>query len=213
MQKVSIFCTGNDHLHAFHAPIKIVQIGWGHHVNFCVWENRPLLLAKVVDGQYPSNIEWSAWYEQGDSFISKSFQYLVLYRPDVVPTSNSWRRFDDEILSYRYRFDRYKNAINIPVFAVYKSDIYPTWYGHDDVIKWEQLPRYWSLMWEIHRSPANFPHKDQWPEALMLSLICAWTKGWVSNRYAGDLRRHRIHYDVNVMSTSFLVSSYVGYRR
>ena len=27
---------------------KIVQIGWGHHVDFCVWKNRPLLLAKGV---------------------------------------------------------------------------------------------------------------------------------------------------------------------
>ena len=26
----------------------IVQIGWGHHVDFCVWKNRPLLLAKGV---------------------------------------------------------------------------------------------------------------------------------------------------------------------
>ena len=27
---------------------KIVQIGWGHHVDFCVWKNRPILLAKGV---------------------------------------------------------------------------------------------------------------------------------------------------------------------
>ena len=33
----------------------------------------------------------------------------------------------------------------------------------------------------------------------MFSLICAWTNGWASNRDAGDLRRHRAHYDVNVM--------------
>ena len=34
----------------------------------------------------------------------------------------------------------------------------------------------------------------------MFSLICAWTNGGVNNRYAGDLRRHRAHYDVTVMS-------------
>ena len=27
---------------------KIAQIGWKHHVDFCVWKNRPLLLAKGV---------------------------------------------------------------------------------------------------------------------------------------------------------------------
>ena len=30
-------------------------------------------------------------------------------------------------------------------------------------------------------------------------LICAWTNGWANYRDAGDLRRHRAHYDVNVM--------------
>ena len=33
----------------------------------------------------------------------------------------------------------------------------------------------------------------------MFSLICAWINDWVNNREAGDLRRHRGHYDVNVM--------------
>ena len=33
----------------------------------------------------------------------------------------------------------------------------------------------------------------------MFSWICVWINGWVNNREAGDLRRHRGHYDVNVM--------------
>ena len=33
----------------------------------------------------------------------------------------------------------------------------------------------------------------------MLSLIFAWIYGWVNNREAGDLRRHRAHYAVIVM--------------
>ena len=47
--------------------------------------------------------------------------------------------------------------------------------------------------------PVNSPHKGQWREALMFSLICAWLNDWVNNREAGDLRRHRGHYDVNIM--------------
>ena len=39
----------------------------------------------------------------------------------------------------------------------------------------------------------------RWLGALMFSLICAWTNGWVNNQDAGDLRRHRAHYDVTVM--------------
>ena len=46
---------------------------------------------------------------------------------------------------------------------------------------------------------SEFPHKDPWRWALIFSLICAWINGWVSNRWAGDLRRHRVHHDVIVM--------------
>ena len=53
----------------------------------------------------------------------------------------------------------------------------------------------------IHRSPVNSLHKGQRRGALMFSLICVWTNNCVNNRDAGDLRRHRAHYDVTVMST------------
>ena len=42
-------------------------------------------------------------------------------------------------------------------------------------------------------------NKGQWRGALMFSLICVWTNGWVNNRDTGDLRRHGTHYDVTVM--------------
>ena len=38
----------------------------------------------------------------------------------------------------------------------------------------------------------------------MFSLICFWINGWVNNGEAGDLRRHRGHYDVHVMSMCLL---------
>ena len=40
----------------------------------------------------------------------------------------------------------------------------------------------------------------------MLSLICARINDWVNNREAGDLRRHRGHYNVNVMRLAVVVS-------
>ena len=49
--------------------------------------------------------------------------------------------------------------------------------------------------------PVNSPHKGQWRGALMFSLVCARMNDWVNNREAGDLRRHRGHYDVSVMQT------------
>ena len=65
---------------------------------------------------------------------------------------------------------------------------------HDDVIKWKYFPRYWSSVCLV-----NSPNKGQWREALMFSLICAWTNVWANRRDAGELRRHRHHCDVTVM--------------
>ena len=50
--------------------------------------------------------------------------------------------------------------------------------------------------------PMNSPHEGQWRGAFMFSLICVWINGWVNNREAGDSRRLRGHYDVNVMCVS-----------
>ena len=72
--------------------------------------------------------------------------------------------------------------------------------SHDGVIKWKHFPRYWPFVRGIHRSPVNSPHKGQWRGALILSLICTWINGWVNNGEAGDLIRHRVRYDVIVMS-------------
>ena len=70
----------------------------------------------------------------------------------------------------------------------------------NDVIKWKPLPRNWPFVRGIHRWPVNSPHKGQWRRALTFSLI--WINCWVNNREAGDLRRHRVHYDISVMWTS-----------
>ena len=51
----------------------------------------------------------------------------------------------------------------------------------------------------LHRSPVNYPRKDQWSGALMFPLIYAWTSDSANNRDAGDSRRFRAHYDGTVM--------------
>ena len=73
----------------------------------------------------------------------------------------------------------------------------PSLPDHDDVIKWRHFPRYWPFVRGIHRSPVNSPQKGQWRGALMFFFICVWINGWVNNHEAGDLRRHRAHYDVS----------------
>ena len=85
--------------------------------------------------------------------------------------------------------------------------------NHDDVIKWKHFTRYWPFVRGIHRSPVNSPHKGQWRGALVFTLICARINGWVNNREAGDLRRHRAHYDVIVMTFNILNKSSVVINR
>ena len=46
------------------------------------------------------------------------------------------------------------------------------------------------------RSPSQRPMTRSFD----IFLFCAWTNGWAKNPDVGDLRRHRAHYDVTVMS-------------
>ena len=51
----------------------------------------------------------------------------------------------------------------------------------------------------------NSPVADEFPSqrpvtrSLMFYFLCAWINGWVKNDEAGDLRRHRTHYDDTVI--------------
>ena len=56
----------------------------------------------------------------------------------------------------------------------------------------------------IHRSPVNSPHKGQWRGALMFFFYLRLNERLINNREAGDLRRHRAHYDVTVMKSLLL---------
>ena len=77
----------------------------------------------------------------------------------------------------------------------------------NDVIKWKYFPCYLALVRGVHRRPVDSPHKGQWCAPLMLALICAWTNAWTIIRYAGDLRRHCVHYDTTVMMSPY--ASYI----
>ena len=69
---------------------------------------------------------------------------------------------------------------------------------HDDVIKWKHFPRYWPFVRGIDRS-RWIPRTKASDAELWFFFICARINDWVNNREAGYLRRHRGHYDVNVM--------------
>ena len=131
---------------------------------------------------------------------------------------NSMEKTSRIYLHGRSIWDQYE-CISIPR-EVSRNDTLVRWYQlfpkinyfvHDDVIKWKHFPRNWPFVRGIHRSPVNSLHKDQWRGALMFSWICAWINNWVNDCEAGDLRRHRAHYDVILMKllviNSFIVNN------
>ena len=77
---------------------------------------------------------------------------------------------------------------------------------HDDVIKWKHVLRHWLLCGEFTGDCGEFTG-HQWIPLTQTSEAELWCflwsapeqMVWVNNQDAGDLRRHRAHYDVTVM--------------
>ena len=68
---------------------------------------------------------------------------------------------------------------------------------------WRHRMETFSALLSFVRGIHRWPDKGHWRGALMFSLICARINGWENNVEAGDLRRHRAHYDVILMSYVF----------
>ena len=69
-------------------------------------------------------------------------------------------------------------------------------YSHDDVIWHDDIFRVTDHLCEEYTGHRWIPLT----KASNAELWCfLWTNGWVNNRDAGDLRRHRAHYDVTLM--------------
>ena len=141
---------------------------------FCIWH---------LDTQL---IEW----------ISLCFNWNLI---DVCFWESHWQWVsagsgNDMILNRRYLITWTNETTFTGVHMHHPRPI--SWWHH----QMETFPRYWPFVRGIRRSPVNFPHKGQWRGALIFSLICAWINGWINNREAGDLRRHRVYYDVILMT-------------
>ena len=58
--------------------------------------------------------------------------------------------------------------------------------------------------------PGDFPAQRPVTRSFDVSLICTRINGWVNNGDAGDLRRHRAHYDVTVMDMTVCRPTHSG---
>ena len=130
---------------------------------------------------WPALVQVMAWHQTGTKPL-----------PEPMMTQVQWRIFDVYQPQWFGRIDTETHL------QTYLQPFTGQICRHDDVIKWKHIPRYWPFVRGIHRSPVNSPTKVN-VAGFGVSLICAWTNGWVNNRHAGDLGRNRAHYDVTVM--------------
>ena len=157
-------------------------------------------------------VVYSTVYSDADQRKHQSSASLAFLRgihrgpvnsPHTWPVTRKMFPFDDVIMLWEENISLFlSNWTGSAILALKHACVHWSidhWSGHDDVIKWKHFPRYWPFVRGIHQWPVSSPHKRQWRGALVFSLICAWINGWVNNREAGDLRRHRTHYDVTVM--------------
>ena len=96
------------------------------------------------------------------------------------------------IARYRWRHGIFLKSVDPVHWHIHESQ---SWWRH----QMETISALLALCTGNSPVPVNSPHKGQWRGAVVFSLIYAWINDGVNNREAGDLRRHRAHYDVNVM--------------
>ena len=81
------------------------------------------------------------------------------------------------------------------IFPISLPDRLSSWWRHQMKIFFALL----ALCGGNSLVTGEFPRQRPVTRSFDISLICAWINGWVNNRDAGDLRRHRAHYDVTLM--------------
>ena len=116
------------------------------------------------------------------------------YTSKWIPTWRSWSRFNVSKPSYHVcntvMWIRWSSGRPNCTTGPFGSISVSPWWRH-------QMETFSALL-AIFAGNSPVP-EGQWRGALMFSLIWVWINGWVNNREAGDLRRHRAHCDVIVM--------------
>ena len=124
----------------------------------------------------------------------------------IVPMISEHSKFRDWIFSW--------------IFLILNSKIYSTAYVLKQSIRhlgtsWRHQMEAFSALRALCAGnspvPGEFPSQKPVTQSFDVFLICAWTNGWANNREAGDLRRHRSHYDVTVMVKLIVIAIHATY--
>ena len=133
--------------------------------------------------------------------VYRYIKFLGVFIDDRLTWKDHISNVKNDIEIDRLLYECQRHSNNESLISLYHTLVHPYFsycLHHDDVIKWKHFSRYWPFV-RGDRWPVNSPHECHRRGAVMLSLICAWTNGWVNNGDVGDLRRHRAHYALTVM--------------
>ena len=212
---------------SFHPHVPVFTSLWIHNVYYP--EQQKTVFAKkyyIITWPIKASVNWVS-IGSGKEFSSVRFQAVALIDADKLSTSlGRWKQTSLKFFTKCNFFQT--NCLWIsckPVGVTWKMLIshnyydcvsalprnycYSVWVFYDadhrvhviNFYPWwrHQMETFYALL-AICAGNRWIPlTRGQWREALMFSLICAWTNGWVNNRDAGDLKRHCTNYDVTVM--------------
>ena len=85
------------------------------------------------------------------------------------------------------------------------------WKFQTSYFAWCHQMETFSALLALCEGKSPVPLKGQWRGTLKFLWSAPWINGWVNNREAGDMRRHRVHYDAIVMVWN-VISIFVIFR-
>ena len=150
------------------------------HALSSIW---PLMILNKIPFTSQHNSRWLKTFRETLAI----FQRLINPNPTKPKGQrNLIRSISCLIKSIVMDRDFYKNIPYEVLFIL-------SWWRH----QWKHFPRYWPFVVNI---PLTKPSDTElWCFLWSAPVEYGWGDGWVNNREAGDLRRHRAHYDVIVM--------------
>ena len=111
----------------------------------------------------------------------------------TIAPNNGLLHVRHQDITYTYKHYLSERGTKLTSFRKWTGNV------HDDVIKWKYFPRYWPFVQGFTGDRWSPRTKASDAELWCFLWPAPWINGWVNNREAGDLRRHRAHCDVIVM--------------
>ena len=128
----------NTCMHFMHPPI-IVQIGWGHHVNFCVWKKSAITFGEGcisldINSSLPSPAYTRHWTGSALVQVMACRLFGAKPLPEPMPTychMDSW-----EQISVKFESESYHFHSRMCIWKCRLPERRPFWPAGDELNQW-----------------------------------------------------------------------------